>query len=228
MSTARAKASLWVARGLPVPDMPLHEGLPCGLPAFGIVFSPLRTDEELMAAYVAGNAQAFRELFERLAPGLERYLLRDLSEREEARDLVQQAFLQLHRARLDFDPQKRLKPWLYTIALNLKREHFRRRKRRPERPDTEAADREPVAPRGQEQTDARRSVTWALARLPADQREVIELHWFGELSFPELAESLGIGVAAAKVRAHRGYVRLRELLGESGAPDGNPEPRGAL
>lgn len=181
-----------------------------------------------MAAYVAGDAQAFRELFESLAPGLERYLLRDFSDREEARDLVQQAFLQLHRARLDFDPQKRLKPWLYTIALNLKREHFRRKKRRPERPDTEAADREPVAPRGQEQTDARRSVNWALARLPADQREVIELHWFGELSFPELAESLGIGVAAAKVRAHRGYVRLRELLGETSAPSGNPEPRGAL
>ncbi len=181
-----------------------------------------------MAAYVAGNAQAFRELFERLAPGLERYLLRDLAQREEARDLVQQAFLQLHRARLDFDPNKRLKPWLYTIALNLKRELFRRKKRRPERPDAEAAEREPVAPRGQEQTEARRSVTWALARLPADQREVIELHWFGELSFPEPAGSLGIGVAAAKVRAHRGYVKLRELLGEGVGPAGNPEPRGAL
>lgn len=192
------------------------------------VVSGLPTDEELMAAYVAGNAQAFRELFERLAPGLERYLLRDLAEREEARDLVQQAFLQVHRARLDFDPTKRLKPWLYTIALNLKRELFRRKKRRPERSDSEAAEREPVAPRGQEQTEARRSVSWALARIPDDQREVIELHWFGGLSFPELAESLGIGVPAAKVRAHRGYVRLRELLGENAAPAGNPEPRGAL
>lgn len=181
-----------------------------------------------MAAYVAGNAMAFRELFERLAPGLERYLLRDLAEREEAHDLVQQAFLQLHRARLDFDPSKRLKPWLYTIALNLKREHFRRKKRRPERPDAEAAERVPVAPRGQQQTEARRSVTWALARLPDDQRQVIELHWFAELSFPELAESLGIGVPAAKVRAHRGYVRLRELLGENAEPSAELAARGAL
>jgi RNA polymerase sigma-70 factor (ECF subfamily) len=174
----------------------------------------VRTDEELMAAYVAGDKGAFRELFERHAPALERTMLRDLAEREEARDLVQQAFLQLHRARLDFNPERRLKPWLYTIALNLKREHFRRRRRRPERPATDEAERQPTPPRGQEQTDARRTVSWALEQIPSDQREVIELHWLGGLSFPELSESIGISVAAAKVRAHRGYVRLRELLGD--------------
>ena len=177
-----------------------------------------------MAAYVAGEAAAFRELFERYAAPLERVLLRDLGERDEARDLVQQTFLQLHRARLDFDPQKRLKPWLYTIALNLKREHFRRRKRRPERPDAEAGEREPTEPRGQQRAEARRSLAWALYRIPNEQREVIELHWFGGLSFAELAESMGITVAAAKVRAHRGYLRLRELLGDA---VGNVRPGGA-
>ena len=181
----------------------------------------MQTDEELMAAYVAGNPGAFRALFDRHAPGLERLLLRDLRQKEEARDLVQQTFLQLHRARLDFDPEKRLKPWLYTIALNLKREHFRRRRRRPEHPDSEEAERQPIAPRGQEQSEARRSVGWALDRIPNDQREVIELHWLAGLSFPELAESIGITVAAAKVRAHRGYVKLRELLGDAG-----PDARG--
>jgi len=181
-----------------------------------------------MAAYVAGERDAFRELFERYSGPLERLLLRDLAEREEARDLVQQTFLQLHRARLDFDPQKRLKPWLYTIAMNLKREHFRRRKRRPERPDIEATERQPVDPRGQQQAEARRSLDWALERIPSDQREVIELHWLAGLSFPELAESIGISVAAAKVRAHRGYVKLRELLGDAGVPAGNPNPGGAL
>lgn len=185
-----------------------------------------------MAAYVAGDKGAFRTLFERHAPALERLMQRDLAEREEARDLVQQAFLQLHRARLDFDPKQRLKPWLYTIALNLKREHFRRRRRRPEHPDSDQADRQPTAPRGQEQTEARRSLGWALERIPAEQREVIELHWLAGLSFPELAESMGISVAAAKVRAHRGYLRLRELLGDGALAAGGgarpPEPEEAL
>jgi RNA polymerase sigma factor (sigma-70 family) len=182
-----------------------------------------------MAAYVAGDRDAFRTLFERHAPPLERVMLRDLAEREEARDLVQQAFLQLHRARLDFDPKQRLKPWLYTIALNLKREHFRRRKRRPERPDSEIADLQPTPPRGQEQTEARRTISWALEQIPADQREVIELHWLAGLSFPELSESIGISVAAAKVRAHRGYLRLRDVLGDRALPGaGNREPGTAL
>ncbi len=180
-----------------------------------------------MAAHVAGDPAAFRALFERYAPGLERVMLRDLAEREEARDLVQQAFLQLHRARLDFDPKQRLKPWLYTIALNLKREHFRRRRRRPEQLDSDHADRQPIPPRGQERADARRTLTWALERIPNDQREVIELHWLAGLSFPELSESIGITVAAAKVRAHRGYVRLRELLGEQHLAGGGSPREGA-
>lgn len=180
-----------------------------------------------MAAYVAGDKGAFRTLFERHAPALERVMLRDLAEREEARDLVQQAFLQLHRARLDFDPHQRLKPWLYTIALNLKREHFRRRRRRPERPDTDQTDRQATGPHGQERAEARRSLSWALDQIPTDQREVIELHWLAGLSFPELSESIGITVAAAKVRAHRGYVRLRELLGER-ALSGEPATGEAL
>jgi RNA polymerase sigma factor (sigma-70 family) len=172
----------------------------------------VRSDEELMLAHATGDPSAFRELFERHAAPLARLMLRDLFMREEANDLVQQAFLQLHRARFDFDPKQRLKPWLYTIALNLKREHFRRKKRRPEQLQGDDTNDGAVAPRGQERTEARRALAWALEQVPADQREVIELHWFGGLSFPEVSEVLAITPTAAKVRAHRGYVRLRELF----------------
>jgi RNA polymerase sigma-70 factor (ECF subfamily) len=173
----------------------------------------MKTDEELMAAYVGGDAGAFKELFQRYAPKLERLMLRELFAREESHDLVQQTFLQLHRARLDFDQAQRFKPWLYTIAMNLKREHFRRRRRRPEvlgDPAQEHASK--AAPH--EAFEAHRSLAWALARLPEDSRSVIELHWFEGLSFAEVAKCLGIGAVAAKVRAHRGYQRLKKLLGE--------------
>jgi RNA polymerase sigma-70 factor, ECF subfamily len=175
--------------------------------------SSVRTDEELMRAYAGGDRVAFKELFERYAPKLERLMLRELYAREEARDLVQQAFLQLHRARHDFDPAQRFKPWLYTIALNLKREHFRRRRRRPEVLGDLADER--AAPGGAEGAlEANRSLAWALAQIPEENRRVIELHWFDGLSFAEVAKCLGIGAVAAKVRAHRGYQRLRKLLGD--------------
>lgn len=183
----------------------------------------VRSDEELMAAYIAGDKAAFRELFARYAPLLLRAMARDLRRAEEANDLVQQTFLHLHRSRLDFEPGRKLKPWVFTIALNLKREFFRRNKRRHETSLEDDRVAEPFeGPRGQERSDAARETARALSALPPDHREVIELHWFGGLSFPEVAEAVGSTVAAVKVRAHRGYVALRARLGDA-APA--PDPR---
>ena len=168
-----------------------------------------------MAAYVAGDAAAFRVIFERYAPLLMRAMLRELYVREEANDLVQQTFLQLHRARSDFDPSQKLKPWVLTIALNLKREYFRRKKRRPER-SLDADGTSSQLSRRSARRRSRRGERWrgCSASLPADQREVIELHWFDGLEFPEVAQVVGASVSAVKVRAHRGYVRLRQALGD--------------
>jgi RNA polymerase sigma factor (sigma-70 family) len=171
-----------------------------------------------MSAYVRGDSAAFRLIFERYAPLLMRAMLRGLYLREEAHDLVQQTFLQLHRARADFDAGQKLKPWVFTIAMNLKREYFRRKKRRPERSFDAEATLEPAVPAlGAARVDAQRTLARALAALPADQREVIELHWFDGLEFPEVAQVVGASVSAVKVRAHRGYVRLRHALGDEAA-----------
>jgi RNA polymerase sigma-70 factor (ECF subfamily) len=183
------------------------------------ILRPVRTDEELMTAYIAGDKAAFRELFQRYAPLLQRAMARDLRSPEEANDLVQQTFLHLHRSRLDFEPGRKLKPWIFTIALNLKREYFRRSKRRHETSLEDDRVAEPYeGPRGQERSDAARETALALSTLPAEHREVIELHWFAGLSFPEVAEAVGSTIAAVKVRAHRGYVALRARLGDQ-APD---------
>jgi len=190
-----------------------------------------------MGAYVAGDSAAFRIIFERFSPLLMRAMLRELYVREEANDLVQQTFLQLHRARADFDPAQKLKPWVFTIAMNLKREYFRKKKRRPERPlDTESTLEPAVAALGAAQVEARRTLAKVLGDLPPDQREVIELHWFDGLEFPEVAQVVGASVSAVKVRAHRGYVRLRLALGDAAplpalegeAGGGNRERAGSI
>lgn len=173
------------------------------------------TDEELMAAYVAGDRAAFGTLFQRYAPRLQRLMQRDLGRTDEANDLVQQTFLQLHRARRDFRPDAKLRPWLFTIALNLKRQHFRRLGRRPVTSLDDDAAVEPVAPGGGPEGRVRDlQLRAALGRLPEGQREVIVLHWFEGLSFREVAELVGASQSAVKVRAHRGYNRLRETMGE--------------
>ena len=173
-----------------------------------------RTDEELFAAHVAGDSDAFRELFARYAPLVRRLIARDVRRAQEAEELVQDTFLHLHRSAGDFRQGALLKPWLVTIALNLKREHFRRKARRPEAPLELDGRRDPAVeqPRVLEARDAKRHVDEALAAMPENQREVIVLHWFGGLSFPEVAKVVGASVSAVKVRAHRGYERMRAML----------------
>lgn len=176
----------------------------------------MQTDEELMRSYLDGDSEAFRELFQRYAPILLRLMRRGMSRTQDAQDLVQKTFLQLHRARKDFRPDSQLRPWLMTIALNLKREHLRQIKRKT-RNDQSARQQAETEERAfylddVERSEAKQQVHDAIARLPQAQREVIELHWFEGHSFPEVAEIVGASLSAVKVRAHRGYKRLKEIL----------------
>jgi len=179
----------------------------------------MRTDEELMLSYARGDTASFREIFQRYAPMLVRFLSRYVGRAADAQDLTQQTFLQLHRARLDFRAEMRLRPWLMTIALNLSRDHLRRRGRRVEVAIDAEALAAPEVPLPSATDDVRRRVRRAIEALPREQREVIELHWFEELPFQEIATILGCSAGAARVRAHRGYVSLRKELGDD-APSG--------
>ena len=182
------------------------------------------SDEELMVAYVAGDHAAFAELFRRYAPVLLRLLRHRLQRRQEADDLVQQTFLQLHRSRHDFRKGATLRPWLFTIALNLRLQHFRECGRRRETSldidAIESVDTAMSAP--QEQFDESREIQAALSKLPSEQRDVIVLHWLLGLPFSDVSRAVGASVNAVKVRAHRGYVGLRKLLRRA---DGNPKER---
>ncbi|MBI3726088.1 RNA polymerase sigma factor [bacterium] len=168
-----------------------------------------------MAAYVAGDASAFREIFRRYGPVLQGMLRRKVGHEADAQDLLQQTFLQFHRARFDFAPGNLVRPWLITIALNLGRELGRKRRIRRETP----LEADPAcAPSVSQPLDAREDrerVRAALLRLPESHREVIELHWFQGLPFSQVSSILGASINAVKVRAHRGYERLRDLLGET-------------
>jgi RNA polymerase sigma factor (sigma-70 family) len=178
------------------------------------------SDEALMRRYVAGEQAAFGELFARYAPRLTRLMRRDLGD-QDADDLVQQAFLQFHRARFDFKEGAAVRPWLYTIALNLKRQQFRRLGRKR---DT-VLEEETLAHAGGDPEAALRDAQLraALDALPEPQREAIVLHWFEGLTFPEIAQIVGTKLGAVRVRAHRGYRRLREILEAAEVTEG-PSP----
>ncbi len=174
------------------------------------------SDEVLMELYcLQHRREAFEELFRRYGGRLQGYFVRVTGSRELAGDMVQQTFLHVHRARADFRQGAPFRPWFYTIAHNVRREHFRRRARKPETQyDPERHGEPSVRPQVSSATD--RAVRRALDRLDVSQREVVILHWYEGMSFREIGEVVGASTSAVKVRAHRAYKKLREMLKEDG------------
>jgi RNA polymerase sigma-70 factor (ECF subfamily) len=176
------------------------------------------TDEEMMSAYARGDRAAFAALFQRWAPRLHAFFLRSLREPALADDLLQTTFLKVHRARASFQPLLRLRGWIYSIATSELREELRRRRRAP-LATRDQQDEEHGATEGDAEPslDARRrdlAVREAIARLPESQRQILHLHRYEEMTFPEIAQVLGTTEGAVKLRAFRAYERLRrELVG---------------
>jgi RNA polymerase sigma-70 factor, ECF subfamily len=165
-----------------------------------------------MTRFCQGDTRAFEVLFQRYARSIHGYLSRLTGSPAAAEDLSQQTFLSLVRARGRYQPGARFKPWLYTIATNAARDWQRRK--RPEDLTDEGELPLGVASEAPLLRDAglEHAVHRALAQLPEGQRIPILMHRFEGLGFAEIAEVLGLTESAVKVRAHRGYARLRELL----------------
>lgn len=170
------------------------------------------SDDALMARFCRGDESAFDVLYDRYAPQLEAFLRRLVHDQTLAEDLLQTTFLSFVRARGRYVATAGLRAWVFSIAANAGRDALRRRgTRREDTLDAELGDAGGAAAAMSDPPLAR-AIEKALRQLPEDQREAVLLHKMHGLSFPEVASALGTTVGAAKVRAHRGYERLRLLL----------------
>lgn len=172
------------------------------------------TDEELMTRYAEGDRHSFGEIFARWAPRVHGYFLRVTGASGDADDLLQATFLKVHRARAQFRPEMGLRGWLFTIAARVYRDEARRRLRHPSGRDPLEAEELAAPDPGDPVVAGERAmaVRAALAELPESQREVIYLHRFEHMTFAEIAAVLGASEGAVKLRAFRGYEKLREAL----------------
>lgn len=164
-----------------------------------------------MERFLDGDTRAFDALFARHASGLRSYLQRMTGNATVADDLTQTTFVSMVRGRGRFTRGARVKPWLYAIATNAARDWGRRGKFEKVTEEGVLPERE-AEPGAEYDPGLEKAVKNALAQLPEAMREAIVMHRFEGLSFAEIAEHAGVTESAVKVRAHRGYERLRELL----------------
>lgn len=170
------------------------------------------SDERLMERFCDGDSRALEALFERHASGVHGFLRRMVRDEALAEDLLQQTFLSVVRSADRYERGARVMPWLLTIAGNAARDALRSHRQRVEvlgveAPPEQAVEAAPSDP------GARRRIEAAFEALPPPQREAVLLHKLHGLSFAEVARAQGVTETAARLRAHRGYEKLRALLG---------------
>jgi RNA polymerase sigma factor (sigma-70 family) len=176
------------------------------------------SDEALLAAIAGSDEEALGELYDRfgrVAYGLALRILRDPTLAEDA---VQEAFLQVWRGAGGYRPERaKASTWVLTFVHRRAVDLVRREERR--RTEPEGSLPEPEGPGADEavvERSRREIVKDALSRLPAEQREAIELAYYGGLTQSELAERLSQPLGTIKSRMFTGLQSLQGLLVEAG------------
>ena len=174
------------------------------------------TDDDLLAAYAAGDPAAARALTLRLTPRVLGYATRLLSDRAEAEDVAQEAMLRLWRMAPGWRRgEAQVATWLYRVVTNLCTDRQRRRRIRAATPLDEAPDL-PDAGRGAEagmiEADRMAALQAALDALPDRQRQAVVLRHIEGFTNPEIAAVMEIGVEAVESLTARGKRALAAAL----------------
>jgi RNA polymerase sigma-70 factor (ECF subfamily) len=182
-------------------------------------------DGEVVQAFLDGDARAFTEIVLRYQGRLLNFVYRTIGDRERAEDLVQEAFVRVHRHLHRFDPSRKFSTWIYTIASNLAKNELRNRSRNPLvlfqtlRRQWEA-DHRPLEfedPTGRpddafHRRHLREQVEWAVAQLPEHHRVVFVLRELEGKSYEEIAEISGCNLGTVKSRLNRARANFAAII----------------
>jgi RNA polymerase sigma-70 factor, ECF subfamily len=165
----------------------------------------MNSDDQLVLEFQQGSCEAFRELFERYREPVYGFFRRRLENPARAEELAQECFLALLRNASRYEPRASFRSYLYGIAMNML--FAERRKTGRETVETKALES-----RVEEDLDAGLWIRRALEQLDADDREILMLREYEQLSYAEIAGMLRLPVNTVRSRLFRARLALRELL----------------
>jgi RNA polymerase sigma-70 factor (ECF subfamily) len=181
-------------------------------------------EQQLIERTLAGDEGAFGQLVMRHQRAVFNIAYRMLGDREEARDVAQEAFWRAHRGLAGFDLNRPLAPWLYRIVTNLSLNQIRRKappmisldSPSPGQPADAAPLQVPDPAAGPPdhllQAETQAQIRQAILALPPLDRAVVELRHYQALSYGEIASVLGTSLSSVKSRLFRARRKLREIL----------------
>ncbi len=188
------------------------------------------TDEQLLREFLDGKPGSFELLVRRHSRELYQFVLRFTGDSVAAEDVVQECFIQVHSSAHSFDPRRRLKPWLFTIAANKARDALRRRNRRREvsfeaslgdekdvgRRFLDLLSTESSAPDDELLSDEkRRLVRGVIESMPEHLGEVLILAYYHRFPYKEIGDIVGIPLGTVKSRLHAAVTSFGERYREA-------------
>jgi RNA polymerase sigma-70 factor (ECF subfamily) len=179
------------------------------------------SDSELLQRYRQGDEHAFREIVTRYKNSLYAFLRRFVSQDDVVEDVFQETFLQLYTSRDSFDPERPLRPWLFTIAANKAKDALRKMQRQSSMSMGAIADAGEFSldevvniltsyettPDDEVSADeTAQRVRQIIAEMPENLRGILILAYFEQFSYKHMAEILSIPIGTVKSRLHTAVV----------------------
>jgi RNA polymerase sigma-70 factor (ECF subfamily) len=180
-------------------------------------------DSELIGRVAEGDARALEVLYERYSRVVYSFALRILGDQQLAEELLQEVFFRAWRQGSAFQASRgTFITWLLSITHNMAIDEVRKRRRRPQKAESEDSEAvlAGVADKGQSVEDQvwvvalRGTISGAMEQLPLAQRQVIELAYYQGLTQREIAENLSEPLGTIKTRMRLGMQKLRDFLEE--------------
>lgn len=181
------------------------------------------SDEDLMEHFQAGYEQAFNLLVSRFKDRLHNFLYRYTHDHQDCEDLVQETFLRVYRSRHSYERIAKFSTWMYTIALNLAKSLYKKKKRMttvtihkdesdPEDRPMKLEDTAILQDDSLHEKMCMDHLEKALNKLGDDFKEVVVLRDVQQLAYDEIAEITDLPMGTVKSRINRGRAQLQDIL----------------
>ncbi len=191
---------------------------------------PVGSDEELMQLVAKGDRKAFDKVYDRYHRQIYNFIKKQVVQRAAAEDIMQEVFVRLFRSARRFDPDKQLSSYLYKIAVNEVRRHYQKASisqgfslNEPLSGEDDTRERIDLMPDERQMPDvqvreefARRTLRQLIDRLPPEQKMVVLLKVYDEMTFEEIAQIMDRPLSTVLSRMRYALQKLRRWMDDEG------------
>lgn len=172
-----------------------------------------RTDEELMVLYQNGSETAFQALYDRHSSKIFSFINSKIQKTEISRELFQEVFVKMHKSKHLYNNTYPLLPWIFTITRNTIFDYLKRGSTSETAVPVEKIDERAAM---EDQQELGLDIKPLMINLPPQQKIALEMRYFDEKTFEEIAKTLNTSPVNIRKIISRGVKRLKEIIKEGG------------